>query len=349
MTSSQKTGRPIDLHAHDFPVEIWRLLNKYYPEEFQLQTGDAGLTRIGYRNSMMPVWDMAGRAADMDQTGVRMEVLSLPFVYSKLDDHTAEICAHINDVYASRCRQMPDRFKAFAHLPFNDMRAALRELSRCLDELDCVGVIVASNVAGRYLDEPEFAPFWSEVNRRRTPVFLHPIESPCYADVFRGAILSFPFDTTLAVARLVCSGIYDRYPDIVLIAAHLGGALPFLSYRLDAGLKQPHDHPWTISTAPSNHLKKLYLDTATVCNRAAFRCACDMVGVERIVFGSDSFAAGTRFRANMLDFLESLDIPAGERALIYSGNIERVWSLGRSKLQGASGRSNGRIGESPHS
>jgi aminocarboxymuconate-semialdehyde decarboxylase len=315
----------IDLHSHDFPEDVWRVLNKHHPDVFQVETGNDGEPRVGYLKNLMPVWDPTRRIADMDEAGVDVDVLSLPFVYAKLDDHLPEICRITNDAYAARCSRAPGRFKAFAHLPFNDMRAALREMSRCLDDLGFVGVAITSNVDGRYFDEPEFLPFWEEVNRRRTPVFMHPIDSPCYKDVFRMAILSYPFDTTLAVSRLVCSGLYDRFPDVVLIAAHLGGAIPYLSYRLDTGLAQAHSHRWNVSGAPSHHMKNLYLDTATVCDHAAFRCARELVGVEHIVFGSDSFMPGTYFRKKMVDFLESVDMPPRERELIYGKNIERLW------------------------
>lgn len=323
-------GARIDLHAHDFPVEVWALLSELYPETFQLDAVANAPALIGYMGSKMPVWDAQSRIAEMDQAGVSMEVLSLPFIYATLDEHAPEICRRVNDAYAGMQTLAPKRFRGFAHLPFNNVDAALRELSRCIDELDFGGVAITSNIGGRYLDEADFEPFWKEVNRRRVPVFMHPIESPCYKDVFRSAILSFPFDTTLAIARLVCSGLYERYPDIVLIAAHQGGALPFLSYRLDAGLSQAHAHGWSIKAPPSTYLKKLYLDTATVWDEAAFRCAHDLVGSEQMVFGSDSFAAGPQFRKKMVDFLERAELSSEQREKIYHHNIERVWREMRS-------------------
>jgi len=50
-----------------------------------------------------------------------------------------------------------------------------------------------------------------------------------------GPIVAFPFDTTLAVARMCYAGFFHRYPDIRWIVAHAGGAIPWLMERLDSG------------------------------------------------------------------------------------------------------------------
>src|SRR5262249_59144213 len=132
----------------------------------------------------------------------------------------------------------PDRFKAFARLPFNDMDAALKGMTRALDELGLVGVLVTSNGGGRYLHTPEFFPFWQEVNRRRVPVFMHPSHSPYYRDDEPPTLLSFPFDTTLSATKLVYGGLFERFPDTVLIPAPLGGRRPSLAQRGGLGVNE---------------------------------------------------------------------------------------------------------------
>jgi hypothetical protein len=135
----------------------------------------------------------------------------------------------VNDAIAAACRRDPRRFRGFAHLPFNNMTLALQEMRRTLDELGFVGVLVTSNIGGRYLDSAEYYPFWEEANRRGVPVFMHPSNSPCYRDDQPGPLLSFPFDTTLSVYKLIYGGLYERFPDIILRGDRASGCASYTS------------------------------------------------------------------------------------------------------------------------
>jgi aminocarboxymuconate-semialdehyde decarboxylase len=256
--------KKIDFHCHSFPADALRELNKYYPDVIKLKEAPDGTLLAIFGDVAHPAWDHALRIKDIDADGVNLELLSFPPVYISLDDHLPEICCLVNDTLADSCRRDRDRFKAFAHLPFNDMKAALKEMSRCLDQLGFVGVFIASNMGGQYPDSPQFDPFWEEANRRRVPVFLHPMQSSCYRDSEKPALLSFPFDTTLAVERLVTRGLYARFPDVVLIVAHLGGTIPYLARRIDLGFEVPPlaSPGWKVSRPPSEYMKKLHVDTA---------------------------------------------------------------------------------------
>jgi len=173
----------IDFHCHAFPAECFQTLKKYYPDVVELKEDDQGRLYALWANTRLPAWDHGQRLRDIDRVGVDIEILSNPPIYSRVDDHSPELCRMVNDALAESCKRDPDRFKAFAHIPFNNMDAALKELARTLDELGFVGVLITSNVGGRYLHTPDFFPFWEEVNRRRVPVFMHPSHSPYYRDV----------------------------------------------------------------------------------------------------------------------------------------------------------------------
>lgn len=321
----------IDFHCHAIPLETWQLLGEIYPGEFTVSDGPDGAPRMFYRGDGTPPWDLAGRVRDMDACGVEKGILSCPFVYRKLDEHLPQVCTLTNDIYAGILRDAAGRFEALAHLPFNDIDLALREMDRCLDELGFVGVSLASNIGGRYPDEPEFERFWEAVNRRRAPVFLHPIESPCYTDVFRQAIFTYPYDTTLSASRLICGGLFDRYPDVPLILAHMGGVLPFITYRLNTALADDKRHTewhvprqWPISVPPREHVRKLYLETGTVLDKGSFDCACHAVGLEHILYGSDTFMPGTLFMGRMNEFLDNLGLDQQTQRMIYRINAERL-------------------------
>jgi predicted TIM-barrel fold metal-dependent hydrolase len=193
----------IDLHCHAFPGGFFRAAKTFYPDAIELGQDEQRRLLATWAGTTLPAWDHAGRLADIDRAGIDIGILSCPPVYSRVDEHAPELCRLVNDAIAAACRRDPQRFRGFAHLPFNDMKLALEEMRRALDELGFVGVLVTSNIGGRYLDSAEFYPFWEEANRRRVPVFMHPSNSPCYRDDQPGPLLSFPFDTTLSVYRLI--------------------------------------------------------------------------------------------------------------------------------------------------
>jgi predicted TIM-barrel fold metal-dependent hydrolase len=316
----------IDFHAHAFPEAFLRKVHDYYPGAVVLQQ-DARGHLIGVSGGIpWPAWDHAQRLDDMDAGGVDIEILSTPSLYRRVDTHSPELCRLLNDLYAEACQQSPERFKAFAHLPFNDMHDALAELDRVLALPGFVGVFITSNIGGKYLHTPEFVPFWDEVARRRVPVFMHPATPPGYHDDDIAPLVAFPADTTLSTMKLLYSGVLERCPDLILILAHLGGTLPFLARRIDLGFEDPHlaDTYRQIPRRPSAYMSQLYFDTAVGWHQPAFDCARALVGLDHLVYGSDHFMQGSEYMQWTNAFLDSLDLSKSDKEKIYSGNALRL-------------------------
>jgi predicted TIM-barrel fold metal-dependent hydrolase len=316
----------IDFHSHAFPGEVLDAMHRLYPEMVALQQRPEGPVHLIHSQTPLPGWDPTLRIREMGAAGIDLEVLSCPLVYLATGAHLSELCRLANDALADTCRRHPGRFLALAHIPFDGMRPALDELARCLDILGFGGVLLSSNFAGRYPDEPEFDPFWAEVDRRRVPVFLHPSLASNYRGDPLPALLSAPFDTTYAATRLLCRGLYDRFPGIVLVLAHMGGALPYLARRVDLGFEMNMFSRlgWQISGLPSRQMKNLYLDTAMSWSPGAFACAREVVGIDHLLFGTDYFMPGSRFMERTVGFLDSLEIAPAERDLLSSGNAIRI-------------------------
>ena len=325
----QTKARMIDFHSHAFPGELFRQLSKYYPQIVQIKEEPGGRLFGVHGGVTIPVWDDALRVSDMDAAGVDLEILSCPALYTALDQNLAALCRMTNDTLANSCRRYPEQFKALAHIPFEDMGLAVEEMSRCLDQLGFVGIFVPSNIGGHYLDEPQFEPFWAEVSRRRVPVFLHPLLSPCYRDSEAVWMFSFPYDSTLAVTRLITRGLFERYPDLTLVVSHLGGVLPYLAQRIDIGFEVPgfKNADWKISRPPSEYMKKLYFDTAMSWNLGAFNCARELVGIKHILLGTDYFIRESHWMERTKGFLGSLDMAPGDRELLYEGNASRILKI----------------------
>jgi predicted TIM-barrel fold metal-dependent hydrolase len=316
----------IDFHCHAFSGGFFRAAKGFYPDLIEPGSDEHKRLHATWAGTTLPAWDHAGRIADIDRVGIDIGILSCPPVYSRVDEHAPELCRLVNDAVAASCRRDPQRFRGFAHLPFNNMTLALEEMRRALDELGFVGVVVTSNIGGRYLDSAEFYPFWEEANRRGVPVFMHPSNSPCYRDDQPGPLLSFPFDSTLSVYKLIYGGLYERFPDIILVVAHLGGTLPYLARRTDLVFDVPGFFPGyrQPERRPSEWMRKLYVDTALGWNRGAFNCARELVGLDHIVFGTDYFVRNTRFMEWTIEFIDGLGLTAAEREMIYEKNARQI-------------------------
>jgi aminocarboxymuconate-semialdehyde decarboxylase len=236
-----------------------------------------------------------------------------------------EVARMVNDAYAKVQADHPRRFMTFASIPMDAPDAALRELERALDTLKMNGVVLLSNLRGRALTAPVYRPFFAEANRRKLAILLHPM-LPANADQFReyvlGPIVGFPFDTTLAVARMCYDGLLKDFPDIRWIVCHAGGALPWLMERMDNGYRDFAETKAKIDELPSVYLKRLYYDTVTF-SPHTLGLLRDVFGAERMLMGSDyPHLLGSIDRA--IPTIENLQIPAVEKDRILGGTALAV-------------------------
>ncbi|HEX3766002.1 MAG TPA: amidohydrolase family protein [Kofleriaceae bacterium] len=320
-----------DLHTHYYPASFFELIRNT-PGEFSFGTDPTGRTIIRHRGARFfgvtaPMTDPALRLEAMDRVGIDVEVVSLstPNVFFAEPAGQAEVARIVNDAYAELIAHHPTRFKGFASIPMDAPDAALRELDRAIGELKMNGVVLLSNIRGRALTDPSYRPFFEEANRRRLCIFLHPM-IPVASEVFNeyvlGPLIGFPFDTSLAVARMCFAGMFRDFPDIRWVIGHLGGAIPYLMERLDNGYRDFAECRAHIDALPSTYLKRLHYDTVSF-SGPALRMVRDLVGVDHMVMGSDfPHMLGSIDRA--VTSIEGLDIPAHEKQTIFSGTALRI-------------------------
>ncbi len=212
-----------------------------------------------------------------------------------------------------------------------DPRNAVDEIRRAMDDDGLAGVALPTSAAGRPLDDGAFEDLFAECARRRCPVFMHPTSG-----VDRTALRSFtmlqavgwPSETALCVGRLIFAGVFERHPDLRLILAHGGGALPALIGRLDLAYDAPkyeynpacHAH---INRRPSSYLNQILLDTA-VAHPTLLRNLIDLARPQNIVFGTDfPFEVGDPRGAIAIPLLQSLDPTT--RTAILATNMTRTF------------------------
>ena len=321
----------IDIHAHvvdrgymDELVGVMRLSpDASTPGRVFLRRD--GATYAWYRDDM---FDIDHRLRKMDKDGIDIRVLSLsaPNVYVWDAKSQVTVTRRINDITAAICRKHPDRFLGLASLPLKDPEAALREIDRACNELHMKGLAIGSNIDGVQMNDPRLEPVWAEINRRRLPVFEHPMFPP---DSAASSLTEFElplrvglvFDTTLAATRMIYGGVFERFPDFPYIMAHTGGTLLMVLERLDNGYRLFPDCRKFISKLPSEYAKRLYYDSCSF-YEPALMMAHKIVGPEHILLGTDD-----PFIQTDAQHVATLPLPEADRKLMLGGNARRILGL----------------------
>lgn len=322
------SGDRIDVHAHAFPEAYLRGLGTRYPEDTKLVEPCNGQPLIAqWHGNPLPAWDLERRLEEMDRDRVTTEVLSAPTVYAHLDDAATIACRQLNDFQAELVAAAPGRFRSLLHLPVHEIDAALAELDRWDGRPEAAGVVFGSNMAGTYPGDPALLPVWEAIDRMRLPVLVHPVPPPAVYGPVVPSILLFPLDSTTAAASIIYSGLFERFPGLQIVVPHLGGTLPFLRKRLDMAVDvggYPPGQGQDLPVEPSRYVERFYFDLAQGFHRPSFNCACDVVGIDHMLYGTDHFFLDGTWRPTLNAFVDGLPLSPRDREAVLRGNAERL-------------------------
>ena len=286
-------GGAVDLHVH------------YYTDDYVDAVKDAETIRTYRRTDgrLVAMWrggvaltvvdphpGPGQRIEMMDQLGIATQVLSVPSPNSYfLPANDADrLSRSVNQTFAEIVRSNSGRFEALAMLPLQDPDRSLVVLEEGLDDLGMKGIMILTNIDGVPLDDERFEPFWEMADERGLLVYVHPTvpDAPHHEQNALAIAVGFMAESTLAIARLCYSGVFERYPRIRWIFSHLGGTVPFVLPRLDSYWRQFEDCRERAPRPPSEYMRGLVFDTAST-HHPALICARDTLGSDRLVFGSD--------------------------------------------------------------
>jgi len=288
----------IDVHSHF----LGGVVGQWFESSGYRATG-------GFR---LPPWTSEAALEFMQRRGISTQMLSLPLAFGTTPDEpgfAARFAREVNEAYAGLIKESPGRFGAFAAVPMDTPDHALAEIEYALDTLGLDGVLLTSNVQGRYFGEPFHEPILAELARRKVPVFVHPEECPHIDELGFGrasAVVEFPFDTARTVTNAIYRGTFQRHPDLTLILAHCGGALPTLGWRISAlsMLSGPRD-----ADIDSDHiagvLRGFYYDTALAGSKNSLYPTLTVTTPGHLLFGTDWPAAPEPVIADNIDNLDS--------------------------------------------
>lgn len=298
-------------------------------------------------DEMTTLYDLEARFRLMDKYPGYLQV---PNVVGQLDStmappaKTAELARIANDELAELVDKYPERFAAgVAILPLNDMDAALKETDRAIKELRLRGILLWTSADGKPLDSPEFLPLYEKMSQYNLPILFHPGRSssvPDYTSENKSkyaihAVWGWPYETTVAMTRLVFGGVLEKYPNLKFVTHHAGAMVPYFAGRIagywdftETRLKQ--NFKQGLTRAPVEYFRQFYGDTALYGNTPGLMCAHAFFGTEHLLFGTDmpfDSQYGERYIRDTIAAIEEMDIPEPDRKKIFEDNARRLFRL----------------------
>ena len=292
------------------------------------------------------LYDVDHRIDFLDRHDIDRQVINLarPTIFLGLTpEESIEATRIANDEIRRIADEHPDRLIPMGTVPFLTGKY-LDEARRCVEDLGFPALQIFTNVNGQLLDHEDFEPFWETVDSLDVPVWMHP-QIYDWHDFETGETwiykaLGWPFDTTVALARLVFSGLLDRHPNVEVVSHHLGGTLPYLVGRFRSWYQTRQEEPELYAdqeVADLDHdldtyVGRLYGDTAVSSHGESYplRCGYEFFGADNVVYSSDYPLGPDRgefWPEQIMAAIDDLDVPEAHRERIYSANAARLLGL----------------------
>ena len=281
------------------------------------------------------IFDVDGLFKEQEESRVDITVFGNNWIRSHDGADALRVVKEFNEHAAELTAKYPTRLLGLAcSVPF-DNEHILKETERAIKEYKLKGIMINSSVNGEYLDSSRAIPFFQLVSELDVPLFVHPPKFTIgneKMEIFRlPEMLGRPVDTTLALTRFIFSGGFEKFPKLRMVCAHVGGALPMLPGRYGFGYELRTDMsfgPWepdVMTREPASYMNQLYFDT--VCyHPPAVQCAIDTVGVDHVVFGSDSPPVPLPL-ARAVDTVKQLKVSEEDKEKIFGGNAAKLLGL----------------------
>jgi len=327
----------VDIYTHIFPDRFFQ----------ELERGSPKLGNMGKRlRSIRKLFDLDERFREMDTIGDYRQIISLPNppIEDIAEGELAKTLARVgNDAMAELCAKHPDRFPAFAAaVSLHDVDFSIAEAERAIKTLGAKGVQIFTNIAGHPLDEARFQPFFDAMAAHDLPIWMHPARTSAMTDYAAEEksryemwwCFGWPYETTVAMCRLVFCGLFDRHPKLKIVTHHLGGGMiPYFDGRVGPGLDVlgsrtiDEDYSKVLSSLKRPHLdyfKDFYADTAMFGGKYGLPCGIDFFGADHVVFATDAPLGPI---ATTIKVMDDLNLDTSARHKIMVGNAEKLMRM----------------------
>ena len=331
----------LDCYTHIFPVPFFERMEEVVENKAPIKR---------WLNIPM-LYDVDARRKIMDTFGEYQQILTLsapPIEAMSGPEITPGLARLANDGMHDLVQRFPDRFPAFiASLPMNNPDESVKELDRSIRELDARGIQIFSNVNGEPLDQDKYWPLFEKMASYDLPIWLHPARGENFPDYVNEDksifeiwwVLGWPYETSVAMARLVFWRIFERLPQIKIITHHMGAMIPFFEGRVGPGWDQMgarqanEDYAElksSLSKRPIDYFKMFYADTALFGSTAGTECGLKFFGVDNCLFASDcpfDPEGGPMYIRETIRVLNELGVSSEDRIKLYDTNTRRLLKL----------------------
>jgi aminocarboxymuconate-semialdehyde decarboxylase len=325
----------VDCHCHIVPAEM---TTTAVPERWRptLRRDENGRTAVGLAGRVIrsivgeftDVGEMLSQAAAQ---GVDHLLLSPWIMLVPVDAEIGEardVCQVQNEALSALAAATPGQISALGAVPLQDPAAAadgLRELMR-LPGLR--GAEIPASVAGGYLGDDRFEPFWAAARETGALIFVHPTTTgfglPALSQYYLWNSVGNPLETTVTAAHLAAAGVLERHDGLRILLAHGGGGLQAVRGRLRRAFAVRPEARAASAEGPDVGLRRFYYDSLTH-DRAQLADLIAFAGADRVLLGSDRpFDMGSD---HPVDEIRALGQPDVEE-LVLSGNARRLLGIG---------------------
>jgi aminocarboxymuconate-semialdehyde decarboxylase len=331
-------AQKIDAYAHIIPPKYAEVLSKL------------GVRVVDDKIDHPSLYDLERRFQIMDKYEPLVQVLTLarpPVERVAGPEKAAELARLANDEMAELVLKYPHRFvAAIACLPMNNIDAALKEADRTIKELGFRGVYINTPIDDKPPDLPEYFLLYEQMSYYDLPIFIHPMRianHPDYRtedvskyDIYR--TFGWPYETTVAMTRLVFSGIMEKYPNLKIVTHHCGGMVPYFAERIvqfsqlwEHRLEKAKEEQPRFTKPVIDYYRMFYNDTALYGNTSALMCAHAFFGVDHLMFGTDfplgDIEDGNNIYMKTINAIEQMDIAEEAKRKIYKDNAKVLMHL----------------------
>jgi predicted TIM-barrel fold metal-dependent hydrolase len=235
-----------------------------------------------------PQWTPQMSLDEMDRSGVATAIVSLVQPGAWFADDvplSRRLARECNEYGAKMIADHPGRFGLFAAIAPPDSDGSLKEIEYAFDTLKADGIGLFTSYGDKYLGDPSFEPVYSELNRRKAVVYVHPTTPSCCSRIVPGigpSTIEFATDSTRTITHIVFSGVATKFPDIRWIFSHAGGTLPFLTARLEIVAQQKN-----LAGGAAPILRKFYYELAQGNTPGQLAALLKMAPMSQLLYGTD--------------------------------------------------------------
>jgi aminocarboxymuconate-semialdehyde decarboxylase len=328
----------IDVHNHVYPRGYVKAITQGSSgESWSIRERPGGVqvlvSRRGYVFGLSEeTYEPDLRVHAMEGAGIDVQLLSLsePWLESLPAREASKWARQTNEALAVFHERYPQRFFPVGSLPLHDVDKALEEFDYALQTMGHVGITLPTAARD---DEPisasRFEPLFQRAAQTGTPVFLHPSLPPdaeALSEFRLGLMVGYPSQTLLCVAKLLFGGTLERYPDLKLLLADLGGGAPFLVGRMQRFYESMPECRSQLSKEPREYLKELFYENGSEFYAPSVRCVHALAGAEHLTFGTNYPSPIVHFE-KALESVRQLHLPTAEEEQIFWKTAARLFSL----------------------